>query len=549
MKKNLIKKVFAVSLSIAMACSLIPAANPVTASAAAPYVSLKTTFKTLKVGQKYKMTLKNNTVSWKIKKVETTDKTIATVYGKTTSSVMLKGKAEGRATVRVKLATSKRKKHNTKTLRCRVKVVTTTPTTPTDPTTPVQTDATVTTQQELTDALAKSGITKITIKPAGAVDFTIPSGTYSNVDLIVDAPQSEIVNSATFKSITVENIKSSTWTEKGTGNAFTWKAPNGRFVVGKGATVKNITVPTANAKVAIDVQEGTIAAITVTAKIDLTITGKLAEGAPAINISFSASATDATLSTAIKAVVSTAAKIAATFLAGAEDSTIKIEVTGISVAVTNSTTKKITVTRNNGTTLDVAVGAKGQTISSSSSGSGTGTWTPGTGTGTGTGTVKPMTSNTVVTKGAILHCTISGSAIGAAGSDTVSRGSLIYSIGDKEEKTGVYAVSPGAIEYRVVTDYGYYGSWKSMTRGKETDTKDVYYYYVDSDSISLEGAKFTDNAKNRITFQFRVAGDSSYSAGVSSDSVKIGFEFEKPVGEGADKEIKLVQEGFDFMFK
>ena len=91
MKKNLIKKVFAVSLSIAMACSLIPAANPVTASAAAPYVSLKTTFKTLKVGQKYKMTLKNNTINWNIIKVETSDKTICTVYGKTTSSVMLKG--------------------------------------------------------------------------------------------------------------------------------------------------------------------------------------------------------------------------------------------------------------------------------------------------------------------------------------------------------------------------------------------------------------------------------------------------------------------------
>lgn len=511
MKKNLIKKVFAVSLSIAMACSLIPAANPVTASAAAPYVSLKTTFKTLKVGQKYKMTLKNNTVSWKIKKVETTDKTIATVYGKTTSSVMLKGKAEGRATIRVRLATSKRKKNNTKTLRCRVKVVTTTPT-PVDPGTTTQTDATVTTQQELTDALAKSGITKITIKPAGAVDFTIPSGTYSNVDLIVDAPQSEIVNSATFKSITVENIKSSTWTENGTGNAFTWRAANGRLVVGKGATVRNITVPTANAKVAIDVQEGTIAAITVTAKIDLTITGKLAEGAPAINISFSASATDATLSTAIKAAVSTAAKIAATFLAGAEDSTIKIEVTGISVAVTNSTTKKITVTRNNGTTLDVAVGAKGQTVSAASSNTGTGTWTPGTSTGTGTGTVKPMTSNTVVTRSAFTpSVTVTGSAFGAVDSKTASGGSLVFS------GAWVRPVSSAAIEYRVTTDYGYYGSWKSMTREDLDNDKDgIYWYHIVEDTFSLEGLTWGKAAT--ITLQFRVAADSSYSAGAVSEA-------------------------------
>lgn len=508
MKKNLIKKVFAVSLSIAMACSLIPAANPVTASAAAPYVSLKTTFKTLKVGQKYKMTLKNNTINWKIKKVETTDKTICTVYGKTTSSVMLKGKSEGRATIRVKLATTKRKKNNTKTLRCRAKVVTTTPA-PVDPGTTTQTDATVTTQQELTDALAKSGITKITIKPAGAVNFTIPTGTYNNVDLIVDAPQSEIENSATFKSITVKNIKSSTWTEKGTGNAFNWEAANGRFVVGKGASVKNIAIPTASAKVAIDVQEGTIGAITVSAKLDLTITGKLATGAPAISISFTASATGATLSTAIKAAVSTASKIAATFLAGAEDSTIKLETTGISVSVTNNTTKAIVVTRNNNTTMNVAVGAKGQTVSSAASNSGSGTWTPGTGSGSGSGTVKPMTSNLINTASAIEVKINSGSALITEGHSTVSSGSITYSI------QNVRAVSAGAIEYRVVTDYGYYGSWKSMTRGKETDTKGVYYYSVTNDSISLEGANVNGGT---LKFQFRVAADSANSAGKESQA-------------------------------
>ena len=515
MKKNLIKKVFAVSLSIAMACSLIPAANPVTASAAAPYVSLKTTFKTLKVGQKYKMTLKNNTINWKIKKVETTDKTICTVYGKTTSSVMLKGKSEGRATIRVKLATTKRKKNNTKTLRCRAKVVTTTPA-PVDPGTTTQTDATVTTQQELTDALAKSGITKITIKPAGAVNFTIPTGTYNNVDLIVDAPQSEIENSATFKSITVKNIKSSTWTEKGTGNAFNWKAANGRLVVGKGASVKNIAIPTASAKVAIDVQEGTIGAITVSAKLDLTITGKLATGAPAISISFTASATDATLSTAIKAAVSTASKIAATFLAGAEDSTIKLETTGISVAVTNNTTKAIVVTRNNNTTMNVAVGAKGQTVSSAASNSGSGTWTPGTGSGSGSGTVKPMSSNLINTASAIKVKINSGSALITEGHSTVSSGSITYSI------KNVRAVSAGAIEYRVVTDYGYYGSWKSMTRGEETDTKGVYYYSVTNDSISLEGANVNGGT---LKFQFRVAADSANSAGKESQA-EVSFTIE-----------------------
>lgn len=61
------KKVFAVTLSVALACSLVPATNPVTASAAAS-VKLKTARKTLQVGDKYKLTLKNNTLNWKVKK-------------------------------------------------------------------------------------------------------------------------------------------------------------------------------------------------------------------------------------------------------------------------------------------------------------------------------------------------------------------------------------------------------------------------------------------------------------------------------------------------
>lgn len=238
MKKNLIKKVFAVSLSIAMACSFLPTANPVTASAAAPFVTLKTTFKTLKVGQKYQMTLKNNTINWKIRKVETTNKPIATVYGKTTKQVMIKGKSEGRATIRVHVRTTERKKNNTKTLRCRVKVVPAQTTTPE----PTQTEATVTTPEELTTALSNTNIAKITIKPAGAVNFTIPQATYSNVDLVVDAPQSDIDNSATFKSVRIDNIKAETWTERGKNNTFDIRAAKASIKVEEGAVVSRITL-------------------------------------------------------------------------------------------------------------------------------------------------------------------------------------------------------------------------------------------------------------------------------------------------------------------
>ncbi len=440
MKKNLIKKVFAVSLSIAMACSLLPAANPVTASAAAPYVSLKTTFKTLKVGQKYKMTLKNNTVSWKIKKVETTDKTIATVYGKTTSQVMIKGKSEGRATIRVHLKTSKRKANNTKTLRCRVKVVTATPVV--DPTEPTKTDATVTTQAELDAALKDTKITKITIKPAAAANFVIAQGSYPNVDLIVDAPQSDVENSATFKSITVENIKAETFTEKAVGNTFTWNAANGRFVVSKGASVKAINLTKANSKVSVKVEEGTVATINVSAKVELVVEGKLPEGAAAIAVNFSSAAADAKITTAVKVAVSTFAKIAAIFEKGAEDSKIKLETTNISATVTNNTTKAIEVTKNDNTKQTIAVGAQNSTVNATNT---TTPVTPGTigGSSSGVTTNKTASSDSVITPSAF-SVVVSGSVYGVT---TVSSASLlIYEQGKKEAFT-ISGNGLRAIEY------------------------------------------------------------------------------------------------------
>ncbi|MDE7311112.1 MAG: hypothetical protein K2N87_05740 [Eubacterium sp.] len=122
MKKSFMTRVLAVSLSAAMAFSMSSASNLMTASAAST-VNLHTTFKTLKVNQTYKMVLKNNTLNWKITKVTTTNKAICTVYGKTASSVMLKGKGVGRAKITVKVKTTKRKyPKNIKNMKCTVNV-------------------------------------------------------------------------------------------------------------------------------------------------------------------------------------------------------------------------------------------------------------------------------------------------------------------------------------------------------------------------------------------------------------------------------------------
>lgn len=123
MKNNIIKKALAVILSSAVVITTLPQENLITTSAAKKNVSLNTTFKTLKIGKSYKLKLKNNTINWKIKKVTTSNKKICTVYNKKSTTVLLKGKNEGRATIKIKIKTNKRKVYNKKTLKCRVKVI------------------------------------------------------------------------------------------------------------------------------------------------------------------------------------------------------------------------------------------------------------------------------------------------------------------------------------------------------------------------------------------------------------------------------------------
>ncbi len=390
MKKGFMKKALAVVLSTAMTVSVSSAAQMQSVLAAKKYVGLNTTFKTLKVGQSnYKLKLVNNTVGWKIKKVVSTDKSIATAYGKTASYVKLKGKSEGRATIRVSVQTSKRKKNNQKTLRCRVKVVeasVTDPQQPDKPSTPdpVQTNVQVSTQADLEAALKNPSVTSITLDTTAAASFNIPSGQYANVDLTVNAPNADVVNNAKFKSVTVKAISSQTWTEKATGNSFRVEALKARFIVETGASMAGITITSANADIAIMVN-GTLAGVTVNAKAKVAMTGASKTKVP---VSIEAAAAGTELTTAVQAEVKTAVNANIVLEAGAEESTVQITSKTATVSVKNNTTKKITVTRPDNTKSEVA--AKGSvTVNASTStpsGSGSSGWYGGGSSGSTTDT-------------------------------------------------------------------------------------------------------------------------------------------------------------------
>lgn len=221
------------------------------------------------------------------------------------------------------------------------------------------------------------------------------------------------------RALQLKTSKQKHFTEKAVGNTFTWNAANGRFVVSKGASVKAINLPKANSKVSVKVEEGTVATINVSAKVELVVEGKLPEGAAAIAVNFSSVAANAKITTAVKVAVSTFAKIAAIFEKGAEDSKIKLETTNISATVTNNTTKAIEVTKNDNTKQTIAVGAQNSTVNATNT---TTPVTPGTigGSSSGVTTNKTASSDSVITPDAF-SVVVSGSVYGVT---TVSSASL-----------------------------------------------------------------------------------------------------------------------------
>ncbi len=447
MKRKFMKKALAVVLSTAMAFSLSSAAEMKTASAAKKFVGLNTTFKTLKVGQKdYKLKLVNNTAKWKINKVSTTDKTIATVYGKTASYVLLKGKGEGRATIKLSLKTTARKKNNTKTLRCRVNVVpaadpgTTTPDPGTTTPDPVETNAVVKNQAELDAALAKATVTNIKIDTTDAAKFVIPAGDHKGVDLTVNAPNSDVENSGVFKSITISAIKDSTWLERALGNRVNFNAPKGRFVVAEGASVAGITLTAANSEVKLEVN-GTLAGVTINVSVKLTITGTTKVKVP---VTVAQGAKGATVDTAVPTDVKAAADVNVTLQSGAAGSTVEVTDKGANVTTENKTGSTVAVTDANGKTTNVSTGSTNKVTGTTST-------TPGGNTGTSGGTTttnRPSSSSASTSSSSTASSSSSSTGSSSSDSSTASSGSGATTPGTSSSG----ATTPGTSSSGAATD-------------------------------------------------------------------------------------------------
>lgn len=338
--KNM-KKVFAFVLALAM---ILTTYQPTTTYAAtkAPTISAKKM--TLQVGSKKTLTVKkagkNATLKWSSSK-----KSVATVSKKG----VVKAVKAGTANVKCKVVT-KGKKHYTLTCKVTVKNA--------------AVSKTVSTQKALAAALKDKNVKNLTIKTDKEVAFNIPSGNYGKVKLTVDAPNADVVNAGTFKSINIKAIKPNTWKEKAKGNTITVTADDARIVVEAGASLSKVTVSQEGGKIKIEAA-GTIDAIQIDAAVDVSLAvdgtvGEVAVSAPAkvavegktttaipVKVEETAKGADVTSSTPVE--VKAATEISLNLSKGAEGS--KVETTGenAQVAVKNDTTDVIKVTTPAGT--------------------------------------------------------------------------------------------------------------------------------------------------------------------------------------------------------
>lgn len=359
MQKNFKKRLAAVLSAVTAFTSVCMMDGTPAIQAAAkggPYVSLRTAYKTLNVNETNKMTLKNNTIGWKITKISTEDRDVAMVYKKTASSFMIKGKSVGRTKVKARLQTANRKKYNSKLVKCVVNVVSETPATPTDPVVPTvpvtETTKSVATQAELDAALANKNLKKLTIETKEKQQFSIQAGDYSGVALTVKAPSAEVENNAKFQSVEVQEIAKNTWHENAVGNTLRISAKSARIIVGPKGQIRDISFTGAEADVKL-VVNGSIGNVTIREKISIDISSDL-DQKPTVPLMIDAKAQGTSVTAQIPLDLTVrAVDTVLNFQKGAEGSKVKAEV---KTTVNNKTDGNISVTDANNQTKNVPKG-------------------------------------------------------------------------------------------------------------------------------------------------------------------------------------------------
>ena len=218
----------------------------------------------------------------------------------------------------------------------------------------------VSSQLELRNALNDSSLSTIVIDNDNGEEFNIPSGDYSKVSLVVNAPNSDITNQGLFKDITINAIASDTWIEKVNGNILILNAAAGHIVVPNDVEVTEIRIvnETVDSQFVLDIA-GDVSKITIdsTSEVKLNVSGKVGdieindrasvviEGTAKddINIVIGENADGTSIVSNVTLNVESASDADIMLKKGAEGSNVSITDDNKIVEVTNNTTEKVTV--------------------------------------------------------------------------------------------------------------------------------------------------------------------------------------------------------------
>lgn len=149
------------------------------------------------------------------------------------------------------------------------------------PSTPETKGEVVTTLDDLKKKLEESKKSEtavtITYKSDAKEAIEIPEDTYSNVTLVIDAPNATITNNAKFAKVELKRIASNTWIEKTTGNLIDIVAPNVHIQIPEGCSAKiaiskATDAAAASSNVKID-NDGQIESLTIDSTADVKIGG------------------------------------------------------------------------------------------------------------------------------------------------------------------------------------------------------------------------------------------------------------------------------------
>jgi len=178
--------------------------------------------------------------------------------------------------------------------------------------------AVVSTDKEIAYALSKKNLKRLEVDSTRARKLTVPEGTYSNVDMVINLPNGELENNGVFHSITIEEIAQDTYFENAIGNIIKVASKKAHIVIDEKAST-SITISKESKDTAIE-NNGTIKKLEIKTKGKVDITGLSKEK---ISVDITA---EVTISSTLKLNINASSRFNITVRPGAESTEVTVDV-------------------------------------------------------------------------------------------------------------------------------------------------------------------------------------------------------------------------------